>query len=143
MYNILSLVFKYLFIFVIYFFMINIIRLIYLDIKGINMTTFDKNTYLKLINRKEALPFKVKEYYSVDDGVSIGRGNQNNIVIKDQYISKQHLKIVKDEDEYYLEDLNSANGSFVNGQKVMDVIRIKNGDRINLGQVEFLFVNKD
>ena len=53
------------------------------------------------------------------------------------------MRIVKDEGKYYLEDFNSANGTFINGDRVMDVVNLKNGDRITVGQVEFLFVNKE
>lgn len=142
MFNILSVAFKYVFILIIYLFMLSIIRLIYLDIKGMGLTTLNKNTYLKLVNQKDTLPFKVKEVYPVDKDMAIGRGNQNNIIIKDPHISKRHLKLVKDEGNYYLEDLDSSNGTFVNGDKIMDVVKLRNGDRIRLGQVEFLFVNR-
>jgi len=143
MFNILSLVFKYVFIVIIYMFIFSIIKLIYLDIKGIRPIPADSGTYLKLINRKDTLPFKVKEYYPLEDNVFLGRGNDNEIVIKDPYISKKHLRIVKDEDEFFLEDLKSANGTYVNGDRVMDVVKLNNGDRISVGQVEFLFVNKE
>lgn len=132
------------FIFIIYVFILSIIRLIYLDIKGIYpMAVNNSAAYLKLINRKDTLPFKVREYYPLNDDVSLGRANSNQIVIKDPYISKKHLRIVKDEGKYYLEDFNSANGTYVNGDRVMDVVNLKNGDRITVGQVEFLFVNKE
>ena len=143
MYNIFSLIFKYIFIVIIYLFILSIIRLIYLDIKGIGSTSLDDGVYLKLINRKDSLPFKVKEYYFLGEEVSLGRGNENKIVIKDPYISKNHLKIVEDEGNYYLEDLNSANGTYLNGDKIMDVVKLKNGDRIRVGQVEFLYVNRE
>ena len=143
MYNIFSLIFKYIFIIIIYLFILSIIRLIYLDIRGIGTTPLDNSVYLKLINRKDSLPFKVKEYYPLEDLVSLGRGNDNKIIIKDPYVSKNHLKIVEDEGNYYLEDLNSANGTYLNGDKIMDVIELKNGDRIRIGQVEFLYVNRE
>lgn len=143
MYNIFSLIFKYIFIVIIYLFILSIIRLIYLDIKGIGTVSLDNGIYLKLINRKDSLPFKIKEYYSLEDFVSLGRGNENKIIIKDPYISKNHLKIVEDEGNYYLEDLNSANGTYLNGDKIMDVVELKNGDRIRVGQVEFLYVNRE
>jgi len=143
MFNLVSLIFKYVFIFIIYVFILSIIRLIYLDIKGIYPIAVNNNAYLKLINRKDTLPFKVREYYPLSDEVYIGRANNNEIVIKDPYISKKHLRIVKDEGKYYLEDCNSANGTFINGNRVMDVVNLKNGDRITVGQVEFLFVNKE
>lgn len=141
MYNIFSLIFKYLFIFIIYYFMFSIIRLIYLDIKGIKVSSLEKNTYLKLINRKDSLPFKIQEVYNLEDSITIGRSNENDVIIKDPYISKKHLSIVKDEDEYYLEDLNSANGTYLNGDKIMDAVKLNNGDRIQFGRIEFLFVN--
>lgn len=142
MYNILSLVFKYLFILIIYLFMFSIIRLIYLDIKGMGLVTYAKDTYLKLINQKDTLPFKVEEVYSLEEDVTIGRSNKNTIVIKDPYISKNHLSIAKDEGDYFLEDLNSANGTFINGDRIMDVVRLKNGDTIRIGQVDFIFVKR-
>lgn len=143
MYNIFSLIFKYIFIVIIYLFILSIIRLIYLDIRGIDTRALDNSIYLKLINRKDSLPFKVKEYYSLEDEIFLGRGNDNEIVIKDPYISKKHLKIIEDEGNYYLEDLNSANGTYINGDRIMDVVELANGDRIKIGQVEFLFVNRE
>lgn len=143
MFNIISIIFKYVFIIIFYLFIFSVIRLIYLDIKGIHPTSLDNTSYFKLINRKDSLPFKVKEYYPLDDEILLGRDNNNQIVIKDPYISKRHLKIVKDEGDYYLEDFNSANGTYLNGDKIMDVVRLENGDRIRVGQVEFLFVNKE
>ncbi|HHV39045.1 MAG TPA: FHA domain-containing protein [Tepidimicrobium sp.] len=143
MYNIVSLIFKYVFIVIIYLFILSIIRLIYLDIRGIDTTALDNTTYLKLINRKDSLPFKVEEYYALKDVIRLGRANNNEIIIRDPYVSKNHLKLVKDEGDYYLEDLNSANGTYVNGNRIMDVVRLKNGDRIRVGQVEFLYVNRE
>lgn len=143
MFNVLSLIFRYAFILVIYLFMLAIIRLIYLDIKNMYSTNEETGSYLKLINRKEMIPYKIKEEYVLNDKITIGRGSQNIIVLRDPYVSKEHAKIVEDENKYFLEDLNSANGTYLNNQKVLDVTMLKNGDRIKLGQIEFLFVDKD
>ncbi|NMB08245.1 MAG: FHA domain-containing protein [Tissierellia bacterium] len=143
MFNIFSLIFKYIFIVIIYLFILSIIRLIYLDIKGISQEISDGGKYLKLINKKESLSFNVKEYYPLTKSISIGRSNNNEIVLKDPYISKNHLKIVEDEGVFFIEDLNSANGTYLNGERIMDVVKIKNGDRIRVGQVEFLFVDRE
>lgn len=143
MYNIFSLIFKYIFIIIIYMFILSIIRLIYLDIKGIDTYSKDNGVYLKLVNRKDSLPFKVKEYYPLVGQITLGRGNDNQIILKDPYISKKHLKIVEDEGKFYLEDLNSSDGTYVNGERIMDVVELKNGDRIRVGQVEFLYVNRE
>ncbi|NLW40339.1 MAG: FHA domain-containing protein [Tissierellia bacterium] len=143
MFNIVSLIFKYIFIIIIYLFILSIIRLIYLDIKGIDTKALNNASYLKLVNRKDTLPFKVKEYYPLDKEVYLGRGKDNQIVIRDPYISKRHLKIVEDEGNYYLEDLGSANGTYINEERILDVVKLKNGDRIRVGQIEFLYVGRE
>lgn len=143
MYNVISLVFKYIFIIIIYMFILSIIRLIYLDIKSIRGIKSDENAYLKLINRLDSLPFKIKDHYSIGDKITLGRNGDNNIILKDPFVSKFHLQVVKDEDEFFLEDLNSANGTFLNGEKVLDASKLKNGDRITIGNIEFLFVNRE
>lgn len=143
MFNILSLLLKYIFIIIIYLFIFSIIRLIYLDIKSMKKNTLDDNAYLKLINRIDSLPFKIKEHYSIVKELTLGRQGDNDIVLKDPFVSKHHLQIIEDEEDYFLEDLNSANGTFVNGERVMDIIKLKNGDRITIGNIEFLFVNRE
>jgi len=143
MYNLFSLIFKYIFIAIIYLFILSIIRLIYLDIKGISGEISDGSRYLKLINRKDSLPFNVKEHYPVEGEITLGRSNNNKIILKDPYISKNHLKIAEDEGDFYLVDLGSVNGTFLNGEKILDVVKLKNGDRIRVGQVEFLYVDRE
>ena len=99
--------------------------------------------YLKLVNRKDSLSYKVRDHYVIDEEISLGRDKDNDIFLKDPFISKQHMIIVRDEGNYFLEDLNSANGTFINQEKVEDVVPLKNGDIIEVGNIEFLFVNKD
>ncbi|NBI05857.1 FHA domain-containing protein [Senegalia massiliensis] len=135
-----SSVFRYIYILLIYLFMFWIIRLIYLDIKGIKNKEIRGDTYLKLINRKDSLPFKVDEFYSLVSNVTIGRSNGNKITIKDPYISKEHAQIIKDKDAYFLEDLNSANGTYVNNIKINNAIKLSSGDTITIGRINFLFV---
>lgn len=142
MFNILSLLFKYIFIIIIYMFIFSIIRLIYLDIKGMDFVGSGDYAYLKLINRKDSLPFKINEHYSIDKILTLGRRGDNDIVIKDPYVSKNHFQIIEDEESYFLEDLNSANGTYLNGDIIEDAIDLKNGDIIKVGNLEFLFVNK-
>lgn len=142
MFNLISILFKYIFIIIIYLFIFSIIRLIYLDIKSINTVTLDGTAYLKLINRIDSLPYKMSEHYSIDEELTLGRHSENNIYIKDPFVSKRHFKIVEDEGEYYLEDLDSANGTYLNKERLEDVIKLSNGDIIKVGNIEFLFVNR-
>lgn len=123
-------------------FIFSIIRLIYLDIKGMDFVGSGDYAYLKLINRKDSLPYKINEHYSIDGELSLGRRGDNDIIIKDPYVSKKHFQIIEDEDRYFLEDLNSSNGTYLNGDLIDDAIGLNNGDIIRVGSIEFLFVNK-
>ncbi len=144
MFKILAWIIRYVFIILIYYFLFGIIRLIYLDIKSINRKGQGyNNPYLKLINRKELLDFHVQEFYDLtEQTTTIGRRKYNSIQLLDKYISSNHAKIVMDEGEYFLEDLESVNGTYLNGTKIEDVVKLKKGDRIGVGQVEFLFVKE-
>ncbi len=142
MYSLISLAFKYIFIIIIYLFIFSIIRLIYLDIKSINTVTLEGGAYLKLINRIDSLPYKMREHYSIDEELTLGRHSENDIFIKDPFVSKKHFKIVEDENDFYLEDLESANGTYLNKERVEDVVKLSNGDIIKVGNIEFLFVDR-
>ncbi len=142
MFNLLSILLRYVFIIIIYLFIFSIIRLIYLDIRSINTVSTDDSAYLKLINKIDSLPYKMSDHYSIEEVLTLGRANDNSIYIKDPFVSKRHMKITEDEGEYYLEDLNSANGTFLNEEKILDVVRLDSGDIIKVGNIEFLFVNR-
>ncbi len=143
-FKIFSWIVRYVFIILIYYFLYAIIRLIYLDIQHINKIGRQKhnNPYLKLVNRKERLDFDIQEFYDLENETTIGRSRDNIIQILDRYVSSKHLKITMDEGEYFLEDRGSVNGTYLNNSKIEDVVKLKNGDRIGLGQVEFLFVKE-
>src|SRR5690554_1413980 len=143
MFDILSLMVRYLFILLIYLFMFGIIRMIYLDIRGIRRRSSVTSTYLKLINKRDELPFNIEEYYTLNkDTTTIGRSSSNTLSIKDPYMSKRHATITNDRNQFFIEDLDSANGTFVNGEDLLNPIRLENGDSIKIGQVNFLFVHE-
>lgn len=50
--------------------------------------------------------------------ISIGRGNRNTIIIQDNEVSRDHLRLVLTDAGYEIEDLNSSNGTFINGQDI-------------------------
>lgn len=71
----------------------------------------------------------------------MGRSNRCTIPIKDNFVSKVHLQIFEDDGSYFIEDLNSANGTFLNGNKIEDIIELRNGDTIGVGLIQFIFVD--
>jgi pSer/pThr/pTyr-binding forkhead associated (FHA) protein len=59
-----------------------------------------------------------KIYELTADLITIGRGSKNDIVIDNDDVSRDHCRLVRVTADYELHDLNSANGTFINGQRV-------------------------
>ncbi|HDN79893.1 MAG TPA: FHA domain-containing protein [Chloroflexi bacterium] len=67
-----------------------------------------------------------------------------DIAFPDILVSRQHAKIITDGEKFYLYDLESTNGTFVNGQRVLGAIELHNGDRIRIGpNIELIFRCED
>jgi pSer/pThr/pTyr-binding forkhead associated (FHA) protein len=76
------------------------------------------------------------------DIVMIGRGPLNRIVIDHPTVSAQHAVLLRTGDFYSLKDLNSTNGTQINGDFVTDA-ELKDGDTIQFGSVAAVFARGD
>lgn len=63
---------------------------------------------------------------------TIGRHADNHLVLRDNRASRSHARIVRESDEYVLEDCNSRHGTFVNGERIKRH-KLHNSDRIDFG----------
>ena len=70
--------------------------------------------------------------------VKIGRRLDNDLVIDDSRVSRQHLQLLANRGKYILHDLNSTAGTFVNGRKVREH-KLQPGDLINVATVELIY----
>lgn len=70
--------------------------------------------------------------YPLKDTVSIGRADSNTIALKDAKVSRQHSQIQQHGSEFIVVDLNSSNGTYVNGQKIEEHV-LTNNDEIQIG----------
>ena len=68
---------------------------------------------------------------------SIGRAATNKIVVDDPAASRQHAKFIVSEDAKNISvvDLNSTNGTFLNSERIMMPVQLKNRDRLRIGQI--------
>ncbi|MEG6522143.1 DUF3662 and FHA domain-containing protein [Desulfotomaculum sp. 1211_IL3151] len=69
---------------------------------------------------------------------SIGRRDTCDIVLNDNSISRRHAQIEKNNDGFYISDLNSTNGTHVNGL-LIDTYKLASGDVITLGNTVLIF----
>ena len=71
------------------------------------------------------------------DQTVIGRGSQADLVLRDEIASRQHAEIARlDQEscvEYYLSDLDSTNGTFLNGARVTSQQLLQDGDKLKVG----------
>ena len=72
---------------------------------------------------------------ALDAIATIGRDVNNAIVVEDQFVSAEHAILTFRGRAWYIEDLGSTNGTFVNGSPVEGVAPLGFGDVIQLGQV--------
>lgn len=81
--------------------------------------------------------------YSLEDFNLLGRSPDATIRLTDAGVSRQHATIRRDGNVFWLSDLGSANGSFVNDVAASTARALRHGDRIQLGTCLFIFENED
>ena len=69
---------------------------------------------------------------------TIGRKTTNDLVLIDDTISGLHCVILAEDDKAYIEDKGSTNGTYLNGERVMEKSEIKHGDMLTIGKQSFL-----
>ncbi|MGD8560600.1 MAG: FHA domain-containing protein [Gammaproteobacteria bacterium] len=90
-----------------------------------------------------ALDGEILREYDIDrEFISIGRKHENDIQLNDLTVSGRHALISKAGEHIYVEDLNSTNGTLVNGNYVSKYI-LKHGDIMQVGHHLFTFFNDD
>jgi pSer/pThr/pTyr-binding forkhead associated (FHA) protein len=73
--------------------------------------------------------------FALDAITSLGRDVNNSIVIDDEFVSTNHAALTYRGRAWYVEDLGSTNGTFVNGSPVDGLSPIAFGDEVQIGQV--------
>ncbi len=69
----------------------------------------------------------------------IGRSGCCDIVLNKRSVSREHARIFERDSQYFITDLDSNNGTFVNGHAIHEPIALRDGDRINLFDVPLVF----
>lgn len=69
----------------------------------------------------------------------LGREQEADYKVPDNVVSKRHAKITKVQKEYYIEDLESSNGTNVDGKRITERTRLQDGSIIRLGNKAFVF----
>ncbi|MGH7917222.1 MAG: FHA domain-containing protein [Candidatus Binataceae bacterium] len=90
---------------------------------------------LTAINPTDPIP---AEFSLLKDEVSLGRGDDNDVVIPHPSVSRAHARLMRRNGAYELLDLNSTNGSYVNDQPVSGSMIVANGSEVRFGDIRFV-----
>ena len=90
--------------------------------KNIILNGIDNNSHYDFVLRYETL---------------IGRDSLCSVVLKDKKVSRKHCQLTAREEELYIEDMGSKNGTFVNGERVIGEMPIHSGDILKVGDTSF------
>ncbi|MDT5261584.1 MAG: hypothetical protein QOC61_588, partial [Acidobacteriota bacterium] len=74
--------------------------------------------------------------------ITIGRSARNDVCVPDPFASRVHAEVRREGDQYLLQDLGSANGTYYNGQKLEQTIVLTHGGRVQIGETEIVFKEK-
>jgi MoxR-like ATPase len=72
------------------------------------------------------------------NGLVMGRASESDLVLDDLQVSSRHAHVRTEDDEWWVYDLDSSNGTFVNGRSIQ-AIKLRNGDVIGVGDSLFQF----
>ncbi len=74
---------------------------------------------------------------------TIGRSVDCDIVIASKSISRENTRIRREGRHWYVEDLGSTNGTYLNGERIITPMKVRDGDSIKVGDVAFIFHDPD
>lgn len=140
--KLIGVVFAILFIVVLYIIIYYALKIMYKDVKGGNRTKGSSNKEkfaygLEVVNEGQNSNLKKGSLIHVRNTVTIGRKDDNSIILSDTFVSGNHAKLYVRNNEFYLEDLDSTNGTYINNQKLQGRMKLKMNDEIKIGTVVF------
>lgn len=95
---------------------------------------------LTLVEQPQQCNWDISDYSSV----KIGRSDDNDIILNQSWISRRHAIIQQEKNQqYYIVDVGSANGTYVNGKRLLTQQTLHSGDQIKLGKTCLKFSNSD
>jgi len=134
-------IFGVVFIVILYVIIYYALKIMYRDVKNggkKRRPPVAKGNYgLEIISSGNSRDLKDGSIIPIRSDLTIGRKDDNSIIISDQHVSGNHAKIIVRNDSLFIEDLNSTNGTYLNGNKISNKMKLSNKDEIKIGTAVF------
>ena len=135
-----TLVFGILFIVILYVIIFFALKIMNKDVKGGGRRrpqTRKKSYGIEVIGTYPESGISQGSVIPVKTEVTIGRKEDNSIVLNDRHVSANHGKLLIKNEVLFIEDLNSTNGTYLNGNKLKGRAKLSNQDEIRIGSGVF------
>ena len=118
------------------------------DVTHTTTVEFSRKTFIGEISVKHSGYLEIvnggagHKVVQIGEGVTvIGRGQECDVQLAVENVSRMHARIKYRDEEYYLEDLDSTNGTYVNSIRVVGCV-LRNNDLIEIGGVKIIFTEE-
>jgi adenylate cyclase len=81
--------------------------------------------------------------FDLEERNTLGRHPEQSVQVLDRVVSKQHAEVLYYEDRFWLRDLGSRNGTFINGHRIDDPRALSDGDQIGMGSTRITYRESD
>ncbi|ABR36968.1 MULTISPECIES: FHA domain-containing protein [Clostridium] len=129
------------FIIILYVIIYYALKIMYRDVKNggkKRRPTAAKGSYgLEIIDSGSSKDLKDGSIIPIRSDLTIGRKDDNSIVLCDQHVSGSHARIIIRNSSLFIEDLNSTNGTYLNKNKISGKAKLSNKDEIRIGTAIF------
>lgn len=140
---------KFGFLAVLYLFLLWVIRMALRDLRGVASPGYetgyhdvlggDRGATDAFLVVEEGGGLSRGEHFDLFGGVSLGRSADADIRLDDRYASGIHARVFNRSGVYYVEDMNSTNGTLLNSRELHGEAELSPGDLIRIGDTEFRF----
>lgn len=145
---------KYLFLVVLYLFFIRVIRAVWTELREPQASSVaaapavvpaaaetkrkrrggGKNGRVQRL-RVDQPPERAGEWFDLGEELTVGRAPSCGVSLpEDTFVSQVHARVFRRDDGFWIEDLGSTNGTFLNDAKVSAPVALSNGDRLKVGR---------
>lgn len=127
---------RILFLILLYLFLARVVRALVRDLRAAAREPVDRPGRLVVVESPGGEP-AVGRSFGLDVITPLGRDVNNAIVVEDPFASAEHAVLTYRGRGWYVEDVESTNGTYVNGQRIDGVAPLSYGDELQVGQVRF------
>jgi pSer/pThr/pTyr-binding forkhead associated (FHA) protein len=138
---------KYVFLFVLYIFVARAVKAVYLELRPARTGSGGRARAPAPAprppsKRSKKAPRKVSvvegplkgQSYELGEELTVGRAEKCHIVVDDTYVSQVHARIYANGETYVVEDLGSTNGTYLNRRRITSPEELSRGDRVKIGK---------